>query len=134
LIPDQNSQHLQTVYVKAEELFDKLQSVKDEYKHWAILGNIDLATHIEKNFTQVSDWDSNIEMLRNKRIMLKKLPDDIKIDCITINLHPFKNGIEALFRRLEEILAETLQDSIEKDCEQVQAFINSGLQTLRVQP
>lgn len=24
LIPDQNSQHLQTVYMKAEELFDKL--------------------------------------------------------------------------------------------------------------
>lgn len=108
--------------------------MKDNYKNWAILGNIDLATHIEQHFTQVSDWESNIEMLRSKRIQLKKLPDDIKIDCITINMHPFKNGIEALFRRLEEILAETLQDSIEKDCEQVQSFINSGLQTLRNNP
>lgn len=47
-------------------------------------------------------------MLRTKRKELKKLPDEIKIDCINIKLNPFKNGIESLFRRLSDILVETL--------------------------
>jgi len=58
-------------------------------------------------------------MLRTKRKELKKLPDEIKIDCVTIKLNPFKNGIESLFRRLSDILVETLQESIEKDSDNV---------------
>ena len=54
-------------------------------------------------------------MLRQKRKELKKLPDSTRVDCIAINLLPFKNGIEDLYRRLSDALVDSLQESIEKD-------------------
>ena len=54
-------------------------------------------------------------MLRQKRKELKKLPDSRKIDCLNINLLPFKNGIEDLFRRLSDALVDSLSESIERD-------------------
>jgi hypothetical protein len=54
-------------------------------------------------------------MLRQKRKELKKLPDSTRVDCIAINLLPFKNGIEDLYRRFSDALVDSLQESIEKD-------------------
>ncbi len=47
-------------------------------------------------------------MLQQKRIELKKLPDSKKIDCITINIVPFKGGIEEVFKKLSDALVTTL--------------------------
>jgi hypothetical protein len=47
-------------------------------------------------------------MLKQKRIELKKLPDSKKIDCITVNIVPFKGGVEEVFKKLSEALADTL--------------------------
>jgi hypothetical protein len=46
--------------------------------------------HIEEHFNDVEDWKTNFNMLKSKRIELKKLPDQKKIDCIKINVVPFK--------------------------------------------
>ena len=59
LMPDQNSKHLNTVYVKAEELFTRLQTLTQEYLPWTALGNIDLQQYIEQHFTSVQDWEDN---------------------------------------------------------------------------
>jgi hypothetical protein len=48
----------------------------------------------------VEDWETNFAMLKTKRIELKKLPDTRKIDCVTINVVPFKGGIEEVFKKL----------------------------------
>jgi hypothetical protein len=41
-MPERNSKHLNTVYMKAEELFQKLSEVQKTYLPWTILGTIDL--------------------------------------------------------------------------------------------
>lgn len=73
-------------------------------------------------------------MLRLKRKELKKLPDSFKVDCININIVPFKAGIEELFRKLTDALVETLQESIERDAENVRSFIKKGLEKLSKNP
>jgi dynein heavy chain 2 len=73
-------------------------------------------------------------MLKTKRKELKKLPDSQKVDCITVNLVPFKGGVEDIFKRLSDALVETLQTSIEKDAEEVFKFIKSGLAKLNTNP
>ena len=50
--------------------------------------------------------------MKQKRVELKKLPDTKKIDCIVINIVPFKEGIENIFRKISEILVRTLENSI----------------------
>ena len=57
-----------------------------------------------------------------------------KVDCFTINLVPFKSGIDSLFRGFEDALTETLEDSIEKDSEVVRKFVEKGLQQLNANP
>lgn len=73
-------------------------------------------------------------MIKQKRRELKKLPDSQKVDCININLIPFKGGIEDIFRRLSDALVETLQVSIEKDSEEVYKFVKAGLEQLNSNP
>ena len=73
-------------------------------------------------------------MLKQKRKELKKLPDSQKVDCITVNLVPFKSGVEDIFKRLSDALVETLQSSIEKDADEVFKFIRSGLDKLNTNP
>lgn len=73
-------------------------------------------------------------MLRQKRKELKKIPDSFKVDCININIVPFKAGIEELFRRMTDALVETLQESIERDADQVHSFIKKGLEKLSKNP
>lgn len=58
-MPEQNSKHLGTVYSKAEELFSKLNGNRLEYMSWTALGNLDIQTYIEQNFTSVQDWEDN---------------------------------------------------------------------------
>ena len=73
-------------------------------------------------------------MLKLKRKELKKLPDQVKVDCITVNLVPFKGGVEDIFKRLSDALVETLQGSIEKDADDVFRFIKAGLDKLNTNP
>ena len=82
----------------------------------------------------MQDWEDNFQMLRQKRKELKKLPDSFKVDCININIVPFKAGIEELFRKLTDALVETLQESIERDAENVRSFIKKGLEKLSKNP
>lgn len=133
-MPEMNSKHIKTVYNKAEELFGKLEVLAEEYVHWTALGNLDLTSHIEKHFTSVQDWVDNLEMLKGKRRELKKLPDQKKVDCLTVNLVPFKSGIDSLFRGFEDALTDTLEDSIEKDTEVVRIFVQKGLEQLNANP
>ena len=56
------------------------------------------------------------------------------MDCITVNLVPFKGGVEDIFKRLSEALVETLQISIERDAEEVFKFIKAGLSKLNSNP
>jgi hypothetical protein len=69
-------------------------------------------------------------MLKSKRIELKKLPDQKKIDCIKINVVPFKQGVEDLFRKLSDALVDTLEQSIEKDAKEVMSFVKSAQDNL----
>ncbi len=73
-------------------------------------------------------------MLKLKRKELKKLPDSQKVDCINVNLVPFKGGIEDIFRKLSDALVETLQYSIERDSDEVLKFIKNGQQKLNSNP
>ena len=118
-MPESKAKFIPLAYQKAEELFDQVRNVETEYVEWTALSHLDIQSHIEENFKGVDDWETNFQMLQQKRIELKKLPDSKKIDCITINIVPFKGGIEEVFKKLSDALVTTLADSIDKDAEQV---------------
>jgi len=85
-----------------------VRSVETEYGEWTALSNLDVRAHIEANFTCVEDWQNNFSMIKQKRIELKKLNDSRKIDCINVNIVPFKDGVEDLLKKMSDALVETL--------------------------
>jgi hypothetical protein len=103
-----------------------VRNVETEYVEWTALSHLDIQSHIEENFKGVDDWETNFQMLQQKRIELKKLPDSKKIDCITINIVPFKGGIEEVFKKLSDALVTTLADSIDKDADAVRQFVQGA--------
>ena len=81
----------------------------------------------------LASW-ANFALLKQKRLELKRLPDSRKIDCITINIVPFKGGVEDVFKKLSEALVETLRTSIEKDKEEVEQFVRLAQEQLSSNP
>ena len=52
---------------KAEELFQKLNRVKDRFKDWVALGSVDLEEMIEKHCKDPEDWEANFRNSKLKR-------------------------------------------------------------------
>ena len=73
-------------------------------------------------------------MMKQKRIELKKLPDTKKIDCIVINILPFKEGIDNIFRKISEVLVRTLENSIQADRDEVESFVRKAHEKLGSNP
>ena len=60
------------MYIKAEELFKKLQDIIIQFRPWAAVAYIDIS-NIEEKLKTLEDWDYNIRNLRFKRKELDKL-------------------------------------------------------------
>jgi hypothetical protein len=133
-MPENNSRYMNSVYIKAEELFEKVKVVQSDYLEWTALAHVDIEAYIETHFKGFQDWETNFKMLKEKRLELKKLPDNRKIDCVTINIVPFKGGVEDMFKKLSEALVETLRDSIEKDKDEVEQFVTHATNKLNINP
>jgi hypothetical protein len=129
-----NPSYLQTVYVKAEELFSSIKNLTSKYLEWTALAKIDFRTYIQENFKSVDDWECNFQMIKQKRIELKRLDDKEKLDCINVSLVRFKGGIEDIFKELSDELVRTLHSSTESEAEEVLNFVRSAQEKLSVNP
>lgn len=97
-----NPQYLQTVYIKAEELFATVKEIQVKYLEWTALSQIDVSKHIKDHFKSVDDWAVNFAMIKQKRVELKRIDDREKKDCITVSLLRFKGAVEDSFKQLSD--------------------------------
>eukprot|EP00605_Chrysophyceae_sp_TOSAG23-4_P002934 GSChrysophyteH1.ASY1.ANO1.3229.1 assembled CDS len=129
-----NSNRLLQVYQKAENLFDKLQKLLNRYKHWVVLGQVDLDSYVEKNCVSAEEFLSNFKALRSKRKDIDKLPDQEKIDCCTVSLVPFKGFLEDLLQRVNDTLLVTLRRSLLSEFKDVDTFLENANDRLSTRP
>lgn len=71
---DQNSAGFITVYKKAEDLFQRLVDVQDQFKDWVVLGTVDLEKLIDTHLQTVPDWERNFRAIKAKGREAEKLP------------------------------------------------------------
>lgn len=69
-----NSYLFQTVYNKAESLFNRLVAVKGQFDDWVTLGCVDIDQLVEEKLHSVGDWEINIKMVKIKGKEAEKLP------------------------------------------------------------
>ena len=59
LIIQNNAHRFGHLFKKAEELFQRLNNVKERFADWVVLGKVDIEELIETSCKTSEDWESN---------------------------------------------------------------------------
>ena len=134
-IVDRNSYRYTHLFKKAEDLFTRLDKVKDRFIEWVSLGSVDVENYIMTNFKTSEDWERNFRASKARGQEIGKLPSgEEKLDCISVSFAPVRTEVELLNRKFWDILVTTLQRSIAKDIEIIEKFATEAMANLRKQP
>jgi dynein heavy chain 2 len=131
---DRNVPSLIVVYRKAEDLFRRLLEEKDPFQDWVALGSVDLDKYVEENLHEVADWEQNIKMLKARGRDADKLPNEKKVDCVTISFAPVKASIDDLMQRLADALVSSLRKSMNVAINQLEDFAGVSTDNLQKRP
>ncbi|KAL2914266.1 hypothetical protein HK105_206212 [Polyrhizophydium stewartii] len=131
---DQNAASLSTVYNKAEALFQNLLKAHDVFKDWVVLGTVDLDAFVQDALGDVSDWEINFRMLKQKGKDVEQLPSVIKIDCISVSTAPVKATIDDHLQRLFDALLTALRKAVATHLAEIDEFVGKGMDILLKRP
>ncbi|KAJ3309792.1 Cytoplasmic dynein 2 heavy chain 1 [Boothiomyces sp. JEL0838] len=129
-----NSGCLISVYKKADALFNNLIKVIDVFKDWVILGSIDLDEFLKENITEISEYETNFRLLKQKGKDSELLPTSIQVDCISISTVPVKSTIDDHLQKLFDGLLNTLKSSIVEHLKIVEQFSTVAMDILLQRP
>lgn len=133
-LSNQNAPALKIVYEKAESLFTRLSKVLDHYQNYVVLGMVDIEGLVADSLVQVADWEYNFKLVKVKGREAEKLPNTIKVDCITVSMAPLKAAVDDQINRLFEALLTSLRKSIGKSVSEIEGFIDRGMEALSARP
>jgi dynein heavy chain 2, cytosolic len=133
-MPDKSSELLYNVYKKAEYLFTELKELCNSYKHWCVLGRVNIENLVEEKIKTIADFDYNFKALRQKRKDIEKIPDGHKIDCFNISTTPLKSALEDHLQRLSDALVLSLKTTVKFDTETLSEFLKNAQAKLNQRP
>lgn len=133
-MPDKSSDLLFTVYKNAENLFNELRDFLDSYKHWIVLGRVNIESLVEEKIKTIADFEHNFKVLRQKRKDVERIPDSHKIHCFNISVTPLKSSLEDHLQRLSEALVLSLKTTIKTDAELLGEFLKNAQSKLNQRP
>ncbi|RHY58768.1 hypothetical protein DYB34_000770 [Aphanomyces astaci] len=132
---DMNAANIVQVYKNGEHLFAKLEHVTKDYDQWTYLTHAsDLDAMLESMLGDVNDWDVNLKALKAKRKDSDKIPDFVKVDCISVSLVPFKSSLDEYLSRLQDSLLLSLRKSLTSHLKLVEDFLDSSMDKLNKRP
>ncbi|CAI8019648.1 Cytoplasmic dynein 2 heavy chain 1, partial [Geodia barretti] len=129
-----NSSGLSTVYHKAEQLFHRLGQAREMFREWVTLGCVDIPALVEAHCSTVADWEMNIRALKTKGREAEKLPNTIRIDCITVSSLPVKSSIDDQIQQLFDALLNSLRHSISQHLQAIDVFLGEARDSLSIRP
>ena len=62
------------VFRKAEELFQRLEAVSEQFRDWVALGYMDIDKLAEEHLSFVADWEHNFKMIKVKGKEAERIP------------------------------------------------------------
>lgn len=131
---DRNAPSLIVVYRKAEDLFRRLQEEKVLFEEWVAPGSVNLESFLSEHLVDVTDWEINFKMLKQRGRAAEKLPSERKLDCIKLSFAPVRATIDDLLQRLADSLVSTLRKSINGILVQLDEFTSDALDALSKRP
>ena len=129
-----NTDALTQVYIKSEDLFERLNSLLSKYSSHAVLGSIDISHWVSENCHDVSDYSANFNALKLKRRDADKLPDIERVDCIRVSLRDSNSAVADQLQHLHDMLLVGLRNNTLTSFKQVDEFLAESLSTLKQTP
>eukprot|EP00928_Gymnodinium_smaydae_P079340 TRINITY_DN632_c0_g1_i3.p1 TRINITY_DN632_c0_g1~~TRINITY_DN632_c0_g1_i3.p1 ORF type:complete len:2255 (+),score=688.11 TRINITY_DN632_c0_g1_i3:125-6889(+) len=132
---DRNQQGVAVVFQKAEDLFQKVQQLQNSFAPWLVIGLMpERMQELVDAMVDPREWDSNFKALKQKRKDMDKIPDTIRIDCVTISTVVLKSVVEEHLERLSDVLVIALKRKLTEDYKKVMSFLEDALEKLNVRP
>lgn len=129
-----NAASLLQVYRKAEILFARLAMLRDRLRPWAALAAVDADAFVEARVRSVAEFEANFQVLRARRREADRLPDVQRVDCVTVNLAPFKAGLDAVFTHVTDALLLALRRILLEAARKVEIYLENGIEAMTVKP
>jgi dynein heavy chain 2 len=135
-MPERNHASLMLVYRRAAELFSKVEALIAKYRPWVAIGLHEgsLDDLVDACATEAADFEANFKVLKAKRKEAEKLPATEKVDCITVNLAPFKAAVDDQQQRLTDALLYGMRRLSDTKKAEVDEFIAASMETLSRRP
>ena len=159
-MPERNHASLMLVYRRAAELFSKVEALIAKYRPWVAIGLHEgsLDDLVDACATEAADFEANFkvlnakrkeasrdhptphtpplppQVLKAKRKEAEKLPATEKVDCITVNLAPFKAAVDDQQQRLTDALLYGMRRLSDTKKAEVDEFIAASMETLSRRP
>ncbi|XP_052794024.1 cytoplasmic dynein 2 heavy chain 1-like isoform X3 [Mya arenaria] len=133
-IIDRNADGFVNCYKKGDALFKRLAEELEKFKEWVVLGSLDLEEFIEAHLKEQADWEKNFKALKIRGRDAEKLPNQVKINCITVNTMPVKAVIDDHIQRLFDALLNSLRKAITKEVTDIDTFLNTSMEVLSKRP
>ncbi|XP_068082912.1 cytoplasmic dynein 2 heavy chain 1 [Anabrus simplex] len=135
VIIDRNARRFSHLFAKAEELFARLEKIKDRWLQWVVLGSVNLDQLAEEYLQTADDWDRNFRTSKTLGQDIAKLPSmEEKVDCFSVSFLPVRAEIELHNRRYWDTLVSSLQSSIVRDVSTINKFTTESMEVLSQQP
>jgi len=129
-----NKKSLNTIYQRAEMIFQKLLKAQDIFKDWVIIQNVDIDEIIDNNLESVKDYENNFKMIKNKGKELEQMKNTINISNIVISTAGVKSAIDNQLQNMFDSLLSGLRRYITKHGNQIENFVNKGMNLLSKRP
>ena len=129
-----NMKSIISVFGKAEALFERLVQTVKKYVPWTKYASIDLDNYIETKVNKPSEFIRHFNIVEASRSDIGKLPDEERVDCVTISIKPFKLFLDDLYLRVHDSLLIYLRRGLLAEFKEVDTFLESANEKLRVRP
>ncbi|KAL6598153.1 dynein heavy chain and region D6 of dynein motor-domain-containing protein [Neocallimastix sp. 'constans'] len=129
-----NKKSLNTIYQRAENIFQKLSKAQDLFKDWVIIQNVDIDEIIDNNLETVKDYENNFKMIKNKGKELEQVKNEININNILISTTGIKSAIDNQLQNMYDSLLSGLRRYVTKNGNQIESFVSKGMELLSKRP
>ncbi|XP_068211563.1 cytoplasmic dynein 2 heavy chain 1 [Palaemon carinicauda] len=135
IIVERNAHRFTQLFQRAEELFERLEGVKDRFMDLCALGSCDIEDLVETHCKTSEEWDRNFRASKSKGQEIGKLPSiEEKIDCFSVSFQPLRVELEIMNRRYWDILVQGLHNAIIRDINTIEKFTEDAIEVLKRQP
>ena len=133
-IIERNSKHFSNIYIETEKLLQRLRMVLSHYQPWIVFAAVNFQELLDNYCQTVASFEKCFKLIKVKGYEAGRMPNTVRVDCITVSAIPAKAAIEKLFQSAFDTLLSALQNSLRERLQTVKTFISDTEMKLSVQP